>query len=151
MVYLYDKLGETNLGSLNDVISCFVTEERNGMFELELEYPNGYPLSDKFQAENIIICDANDTLKSQKFRIYDTQKLMDNTIVVLARHITFDLMYDYVDSLSFKNQSCEYALNQLFRKSNFSKHYKGYSDIINAQDYTGMQDVYSLITSIALE
>ena len=136
MVYLYDKLGETNLGTLNDVISCFVTEERNGMFELELEYPNGYPLSDKFQAENIIICDANDTLKSQKFRIYDTKKLMDDTIVVFARHISFDLMYDYIDNLSFENQSCEYALNQLFRKSNFSTHYKGYSDIVNAQDYS---------------
>ena len=90
MVYLYDKLGKTNLGALDDIISCFVTEERNGMFELELEYPNGYPLSDNLQIENIIICNANDTLKSQKFRIYDTQKLMDNTIVVFARHISFD-------------------------------------------------------------
>ena len=135
MVYLYDKLGKTNLGALDDVISCFVIEERNGIFDLELEYPNGYPLSDQLQAENIIICDANDTLKSQKFRIYDTKKLMDDTIVVFARHISFDLMYDYIDSLSFENQSCEYALNQLFRKSNFSTHYKGYSDIINAQKF----------------
>ena len=136
MVYLYDKLGKTNLGALSDALSCFVIEERNGAFELELEYPNGYPLSDSLQTENIIVCDANDTLKSQKFRIYDTQKMMDNTIVVFARHISFDLMYDYIDNLSFKNQSCEYALNQLFKKSNFSTHYKGYSDIINAQDYS---------------
>ena len=135
MVYLYDKFGEANLGVLDDVISCFVTEERNGMFELELEYPNGYPLSEQLQTENIIICDANDTLKSQKFRIYDTQKLMDDTIIVFARHISFDLMYDYIDSLSFENQSCEYALNQLFRKSSFSTHYKGYSDIVNAQKF----------------
>ena len=135
-MYLYDKLGKTGLGALSDALSCFVIEERNGAFELELEYPNGYPLSDQLQTENIIICDANDTLKSQKFRIYDTQKLMDDTIVVFARHISFDLMYDYIDNISFENQSCEYALNSLFRGSQFSKHYKGYSDIINAQNYS---------------
>ena len=44
-------------------------------------------------------------------------------------------MYDYIDCLSFENHSCEYALNQLFRNSNFSTHYKGYSDIVNAQKF----------------
>ena len=29
--------------------------------------------------------------------------------------------------------------------------YNVYFNLINAQDYTGMQDVYSLITSIVLE
>ena len=29
--------------------------------------------------------------------------------------------------------------------------YNAYFNLINAQDYTGMQDVYSLITSIVLE
>ena len=44
-------------------------------------------------------------------------------------------MYDYIDNVSFTNQSCQYALNQLFINSNFSKHYKGHSDIVNAQNY----------------
>ena len=61
---------------------------------------------------------------------------MNNKVEVCARHISFDLMYDYIDNVSFTNQSCEYALNQLFRNSNFSKHYKGYSDIVNAQNYS---------------
>ena len=60
---------------------------------------------------------------------------MNNRVEVFARHISFDLMYDYIDNLSFENQSCEYALNQLFRNSNFSTHYRGYSDIVNAQNY----------------
>lgn len=61
---------------------------------------------------------------------------MNNKVEVYARHISFDLMYDYIDNVSFTNQSCEYVLNQLFRNSNFSKHYKGYSDIVNAQNYS---------------
>ena len=64
-----------------------------------------------------------------------TRKLMNNKVEVFARHISFDLMHDYIDNVSFNNQSCEYVLNQLFRNSNFSKHYKGYSDIVNAQNY----------------
>ena len=44
---------------------------------------------------------------------------MNNKVEVYARHISFDLMYDYIDNVSFTNQSCEYALNQLFRNSNF--------------------------------
>ena len=135
MIQLYDKEFKTNLGALYDVLECLVEEERNGVFELTLEYPCYSYLADKLQKENIILCNANDTLKDQKFRIYDTVRLMDNTIVVHARHISFDLLYDYIDNISIENQSCEYVLNQLFRNSNFSKHYKGYSDIINAQDY----------------
>jgi phage minor structural protein len=85
--------------------------------------------------ENIVVANANDTLLNQKFRIYMTRKLMNNKVEVFARHISFDLMYDYIDNISFTNQSCQYALNQLFINSNFSKHYKGYSDIVNAQNY----------------
>ncbi|BDR67704.1 hypothetical protein K144316041_18040 [Clostridium tetani] len=44
VIYIYDKKTtkgnfETNgLGVLDEVISCFITEELNGDYELELEY-----------------------------------------------------------------------------------------------------------------
>lgn len=133
---LYDELGINKLGELNDCLECFVEEERNGIFELTLDFPNGYPLADQLTKEKIIIVNANDTLLNQKFRIYDTKKFMSETITVFARHISFDLMYDYVGDVTFENQSCEYALNSLFRQSQFSKHYRGYSDIVNAQNYS---------------
>lgn len=136
MITLYKKDGTTKIGDLTDCIECLVEEERNGMFEVSLVYPSSSNLCSYLVEENIIKCNANDTLLNQKFRIYLTRKAMDNTIEIYARHISFDLMYDYIDNISFENQSCEYALNQLFRNSNFSKHYKGYSDIINAQDYS---------------
>ena len=61
--------------------------------------------------------------------------MMNNTIEVYARHISFDLAYDHIDSIDITNQSCEYALNTIFRNSQFSTGYKGHSDIINAQNY----------------
>ena len=132
---LYDKTGVNKIGDLIDSIECYVEEERNGIFELTMVYPANTTLLDNLCYENIIVVDANDYLKNQKFRIYNTRKLMSNRIEICARHISFDLAHDWIDALSINNQSCEYALNMIFKNSQFSSHFKGHSDIINAQDY----------------
>lgn len=132
---LYKKDGTTKLGELTNCIECLVEEERNGIFEVSIIYPTTDSIFNSLEEENIIVCNANDTLLNQKFRIYMSRKLMSNKIEVFARHISFDLAYDTIDSIDITNQSCEYALNTIFRQSQFSTNYKGYSDIINAQDY----------------
>lgn len=134
-VELYNKSFTEKIGDLTNCISCIVKEERNGLFDLDLVYPINDPLFNQLQEENIIVCNANDTLKSQKFRIYNTGKLGSNKIQVYAMHISYDLVYDFVKNINIDHQSCEYALNTIFRNSVFSKHYKGYSDIVNAQNY----------------
>ena len=134
-VKLYDKNTTTFIGDLNDTIECKVTEERNGQFELSLVYPNQKQFSDRLIEGNIIQCNANDELLNQQFRIYKTRKLMNNKIDVMARHISFDLIYDFIESISIVNQTCNYVLNEIFRRSNFSQHYQGFSDIVNAQNY----------------
>ena len=132
---LYDKTGANKIGDLNDCIECLVEEERNGIFELTMVYPANSSILESIVYDNIIVADANNYLKSQKFRIYNTRKLMANRIEICARHISFDLVHDWVDVISIENQPCEYALNTIFRNSQFSKHFKGYSDIINAQNF----------------
>lgn len=135
MITLYSKDFTTKYGAISSLCEAFIEEERNGLFELSFIMLNTDSLFNYVKEENIVVANANDTLLNQKFRIYMTRKLMNNRVEVFARHISFDLMYDYIDNLSFENQSCEYALNQLFRNSNFSTHYRGYSDIVNAQNY----------------
>lgn len=135
MITLYSKDFSTKYGVISSLCEAFVEEERNGLFELSFIMLNTDSLFNYIKEDNIVVANANDTLLNQKFRIYMTRKLMNNRVEVFARHISFDLMYDYIDNLSFENQSCEYALNQLFRNSNFSTHYRGYSDIVNAQNY----------------
>ena len=132
---LYQKDGTTLIGVLTNCIECLVEEERNGIFEVTFQYPNTESIATSLVYDNIVICDANDTLKDQKFRIYDTRRMMNNTIEVYARHISFDLAYDHIDSIDITNQSCEYALNTIFRSSQFSTGYVGHSDIVNAQNY----------------
>lgn len=132
---LYEKDGATKKITLNDSLEAYVKEERNGDFELELTYPvvgDAYKNLDK---EKIIVCNANDYLKNQLFRIYNIRKSMKNRVKVYARHISFDLAHDWIDRISIENQSCEYAMNTIFRNSQFCQHYKGYSDIVNAQNF----------------
>ena len=136
MITLHNKDFTIKYGAINSVIEAFVEEERNGLFELSFVVLNTDSLFKYIEKDNIVVANANNTLLNQKFRIYMTRKLMNNRVEVFARHISFDLMHDYIDNVSFENQSCEYALNQLFMSSQFSKHYKGYSDIINAQNYS---------------
>lgn len=134
---LYDKTGKIKLGELVDIIdSGYVEEERNGIFEFTIDYPVGYPLSDLIVEESMIEAKPNEEQGLQKFRIYDTKRLMKNVITVLARHESFDLANDHVENINLENASCEYALNTLFRNAHFSKHYRGYSDIVNAQNYS---------------
>ncbi|MBS6025610.1 MAG: phage tail protein [Paeniclostridium sordellii] len=134
---LWDKTGKVKIGELEFILDDgkSVEEERNGIFELRFNYPNEYPLADQLIEENIVEVKPNDDQELQKFRIYNTKKFLRNIITVFARHETFDLANDHVESINLENASCEYALNTLFRNSHFSKDYRGYSDIVNAQDY----------------
>ena len=109
MLKLYDKTYTTEYGTFDTLVEGFVEEERNGLFELSFIILNTDSLFNYVKDENIVVANANDTLLNQKFRIYMTRKLMNNKIEVFARHISFDLMYDYIDNLSFTNQSCQYT------------------------------------------
>lgn len=123
------------LGVLTSTLSAFVTEERNGIFELDLEHLVNKTGYEYLIRGNIIVCNTSDTLKDQQFRIYRISKEIAGRVMVNARHISFDLAKDVTEGLDIKNQSCEYVLSTLFRNSQFSEDYRGYSDIINAQDY----------------
>lgn len=123
------------IGVLPNCIKGIAIEERNGMCEIEITYPIFSFNWEELKRGNIITADVNDTLKNQMFRIYKVSKPISGKINVYARHIFFDLARDIIEGLELENASCEYALNELFRNSQFSKDFKGYSDIINAQNY----------------
>lgn len=63
---LYQKDGTTLIGNLTNCIECLVEEERNGIFEVTFQYPNTESISSSLVYDNIVICDANDTLKSSR-------------------------------------------------------------------------------------
>ncbi len=79
------------LGVLSDAISCTVTEERNGAFELTLEYPISGIHYEEITNRRIIYCKPNPYASPQPFRIYRMTKPLSGRVTVYAEHISYDL------------------------------------------------------------
>lgn len=79
------------LGVLNDAVSAVVREERNGAYELTMEYPaDGIHFSD-ISARCIILAKPNPTDSPQPFRIYRITKPIGGIVTIYAQHISYDL------------------------------------------------------------
>ena len=83
---------DTNgIGILSDALKCTVTEERNGMFELELRYPiTGMHYAD-IALRSLIMAKPNPVDDPQPFRVYRITKPLNGVVTVYARHISYDL------------------------------------------------------------
>lgn len=79
------------IGSLTDCLSCEVTEERNGSYELTLSYAVGGIHADEIEVNRIIKAKPNYTDNPQLFRIYKVGKAMNGRFEVNAQHISYDL------------------------------------------------------------
>lgn len=79
------------LGGLPDTLSCLVTEERNGIFELEMQYPVTGLHYDLLQVGRILYVPHDDTKVRQPFDIYRISKVMNGTVTINARHISYRL------------------------------------------------------------
>lgn len=82
---------DNGLGSLPDAVSCTVTEELNGPFELEMRYPiHGLHFSD-IALRTIITAKRNPTSDPEPFRVYRITKPLNGIVTIYARHIAYDM------------------------------------------------------------
>lgn len=103
---------------LSDTISCEVTEERNGAYTLELEYPFGGIHADELTVQRIIKAKANDISDLQCFRITSvTQSLDGKRLTVKANHISYDLSFFPVTPFSGTFNSVAYAITGILNNS----------------------------------
>ena len=79
------------IGVLSDAISCFVEEERNSSYELEMEYPVTGKYYEYLKLKNIITARANYSNIAQPFRIYYISRPLRGVVTVHARHLSYDL------------------------------------------------------------
>ena len=101
---------DTNgIGRLSDAISCMVTEERNGKYELEMEYPiTGAHYSDIANSK-IVVVKASQAAGLQAFRIYKISAPISGKVTISARHISYQL--SYIPVKAFSAQSLATALS----------------------------------------
>lgn len=77
---------------LVDCVRCEVTEERNGEFILELEYPQDGLHAMEFDIDKIILAKPYDNATAaEPFRINNVTATLDGHIIVNAEHISYQL------------------------------------------------------------
>src|SRR5699024_2795059 len=82
----FDSFG---LGVLSDCVSCAVTEERNGVFECEFQYPVSGLHYDLLQNDCLIKVKPNETKEPQLFRIYQISKPLNGIVTCKAEHVSY--------------------------------------------------------------
>ena len=103
------------IGILSDAAFCEVTEERNGIFELVLNYPISGLHYSKIKYRSIILAKPNATAKAQPFRVYKITKPINGIVTAYAQHISYDLSGNPV--LPFTAGSAAAALQALKNNS----------------------------------
>ena len=77
------------LGRLRDCVSCTVTEERNGVYECDFEYPVDGQHYDLIQLGRIIAVEHDDTNDVQPFDIVSYTRPIDGVVEFHAVHISY--------------------------------------------------------------
>ena len=79
------------VGALTDCLSCEITEERNGSYELTMTYAANGIHAEDIAVESFIKAKPNFMDDPQLFRIYRVGKVMAGKFTVYARHISYDM------------------------------------------------------------
>lgn len=82
---------DNGLGVLADAMSCKVTQELNGQYELELHYPVEGIHYGELALRAILRATVGPDGKLQPFRVYRIMPGMNGTAAIYARHIAYDL------------------------------------------------------------
>lgn len=122
------------LGALSDAISCKVREERNGEFELEMQYPQTGLHFAEITDRCIILAIPSPWRAAQPFRIYRITKPIGGVCTIYARHITYDLSGIPVNV--FSAQSAAAALSGLKANSATANHFEFWTDKQTSATFT---------------
>lgn len=77
------------IGRLSDCISCTVTEERNGIFEVEFQYPITGAFYSEISAGRIIVTSHDENGDLQPFIIYRRSAPINGVVTFNAHHISY--------------------------------------------------------------
>lgn len=98
------------LGRLRDCISCIVSEERNGIYECDFEYPVDGANYDLIQVGRIIGVTHDDTGDIQPFDIVSFTKPIDGVVTFHCVHISYRQSYLTVTGSGINSLSAAFTL-----------------------------------------
>lgn len=119
---LYEK-NETDftgngLGRLRDCVSCTVTEERNGLYECDFEYPTTGVNYEQITLGRIIGVTHDDTDDVQPFDIISYSRPINNVVKFHAVHISYRQSYLTVSGQNINSLADAFSMLQNSEPSN---------------------------------
>lgn len=122
------------IGSLADALSCYVTEELNGQYELEMTYPvTGRRFKD-IKNRCLIYCKPDPYRSGQPFRIYRITKPLNGVVTIYAQHISYDLAG--IPVRGFSASSLSGALAGLVSNAIITNPFTFWTDISSDADFS---------------
>lgn len=85
------KFTSLGLGVLSSATECLITEERNGVYELQMNYPVSGNHYNSIKLRCLIYAEVNQGKDRQPFRIYKITKPMNGVVTIYAQHLSYDL------------------------------------------------------------
>ena len=87
---LYDAEG-SQIGPLADCTRCYVTQERNGIYEAEIDYPMSSGMFGRIEPGFFVVAKPDDISQPQKMRIYKPSKLLYGIGTFHCEHVRYAL------------------------------------------------------------
>lgn len=109
--YLETAFTGLGLGGLTEAMRCEVTEERNGVYELELDYPASGYLYRELDLGCLILATHDDSGDRQPFEIYKRTAEINGVVTFYAHHISYRLTKIAV--MPFSGTSCADAFSKI--------------------------------------
>jgi len=135
---LYEKtetaFTSNGLGRLSDCIRCIATEERNGIYEVEFDYPVTGILFSEIQEGRIIACTHDEQGDIQPFDIYRRTEPINGVVTFYAHHISYRL--SGITVKPFTAGSCAEALSKIKTQSVTTNPFTFWTDKSVTAQYT---------------
>jgi len=116
---LYEKtemaFTSNGIGRLADCIRCIVTEERNGIYECEFDYPVTGVLFSEIEEGRIIACTHDEQGDIQPFDIYGRSEPINGVVTFYAHHISY--RQNEITVKAFTAGSCAEAFTKIVPNS----------------------------------
>ena len=112
ILYEMDETGfiTNGLGRLRDVISCIVTEERNGVYECDFEYPVDGANYEEIQIGRIIGVTHDESEDIQPFDIVSFTRPIDGVVTFHCTHISYRQSYLTVTGSNINSLAAAFTL-----------------------------------------
>lgn len=98
------------LGRLRDCVSCTVTEERNGIYECDFEYPLSGANFEQIQVGRIIGVTHDDTGDIEPFDIVSFTRPIDGVVTFHCTHLSYRLSYHTVTGTNINSLAAAFSL-----------------------------------------